>query len=503
MEIEAKFATTAPVTAKQINALSIPGFTLTDSGVEPHSDVLLDTDSRLITTTMHALRIRTAGEKRVVTFKGPNQGSQGTHEREEIEAPLDGQVSFDPAQWPSEVGVPVLALTHGDALHPLLRLRVERHTWVVRKHGHVVGELALDNGEILAGGRREPLAELELELKESGTRADLETVSAALKEALPIQPEPRSKLQRGLALLRHARWTLDGYTTAEAVVRHVIRGRLRSLSQAQHGVIEQGDADSIHDMRVATRRIRSTLQAIEGVGIFPDKTLRSLRSRLSKLADELGAVRDLDIFLGHVGDWVGSDSERERDLQRLRDDLAAQRRASYEALVALIGKKKYAKLLADLAAFVAPPKTPPADGSCALTRHVVGTVLWPRYESVLRYETVIADAEPATLHLLRISCKRLRYVLEIFATVLGKHAAPLRKALVAAQSHLGDIQDLTIAIRLVEQRIKSEPEHASLPLFAEDLRKQREELIGQLDSIWQPLRAQSTRKALCDGLAAL
>jgi CHAD domain-containing protein len=268
-------------------------------------------------------------------------------------------------------------------------------------------------------------------------------------------------------------------------------------------VVEQGDADAIHDMRVATRRIRTTLQAFEGAGVFADKTLRSLRGRLSAVADELGEIRDLDIFLKRVREWVGADVARERDLEPLRDLLAGRRLAGYERLVKRLEKRKHARLVADLERFTCTPVTPPEGQGCPLTRHYAGSALWPRYETILRYETIIAEAPPPTLHQLRIACKRLRYALEIFVTPLGDGVAPLRKALTAAQSHLGDVQDLTVALKLVSRLSQRDPDNAGLRAFEQALDAERGQLIGQVEEVWEPLRSQRVRDVLSQTLAAL
>lgn len=502
MEVEAKFAITGALAPEQIDALTLTPYTLRPSGVESHNDVLLDTTSRALTRTLHGLRIRTIGERHILTLKGPNRSVNGVHEREELEAPLDGPLSYDAHHWPPAIGVQVVALTNGEPLGPLLRVRVERRLWAVRRGGRVIGELALDTGEIIAAGRREPVHELELELKGAGARADLDALRATLLESLPLAAESRSKLQRGLALLLHARWALDGYTPLEAVGRHVVHRHLRSMLEAQRRVIEQGDPDAIHDMRVATRRIRTTLQAFEGAGVFPEKTLLSLHRRLSKVAHELGEVRDLDIQLGRVRGWVGSDGGRERDLEPLRDTLASHRLAGYERLVGQLGKAKHTRLVGDLASFTRQGLAPGAH-ECPLTRHYAGSIIWPRYEAILRFETSIAEAEPPALHQLRIACKRLRYALEIFAPQLGPGIAPLRKALVAAQGHLGDIQDTTVALGLVERLSQRDPHNAGLRAFAQALQGEHATLKLAVDSVWEPLRAQSSRDTLSQALARL
>jgi inorganic triphosphatase YgiF len=503
VEVEAKFAITGALERAQIQALELSPYTLRAAGVERHHDALLDTPSRAITSAQRALRIRSIGERAILTLKGPNQGAEGVHEREEIEAPLNDAPTYDPRDWPREIGEVAETLAQGEPLGVIVRVRVERQLWTVRRGGRVVGELALDTGEIIAAGRREPLRELELELKGSGKRADLDALCVALTKALPLAPESRSKLQRGLALLRHAQWAFDGYTPLETLVRHIVRRRLRDMLWAQRLVIEQGDGDAIHDMRVATRRIRTTLQAFEGAEVFDDVTLESLRTRLSAVADELGAIRDLDIFLMRVSEWVGTDMERERDLEPLRDLLAARRLVGYEQLTARLNKRKHARLVADLERFTQQVAQPAEGQGCPLARHFVGSALWPRYEHVLRYETIVADASPLTLHQLRIACKRTRYALEIFATPLGDGVAPVRKALMAAQSHLGDVQDLTVALQLVSRLSEADPENVGLRDFEEALEAERSRLIAQVDIVWEPVRSQRVRDALSQAIAAL
>lgn len=502
MEIEAKFAIIGPLTADAISALDVSPYELRSAGVEEHEDILLDTPSRAITGARHALRIRTVGARHILTLKGPNEAGEGVHSRDEIEAPLAGDVTFDPTAWPADIRQRVLGLTRGEPLAPLLRNTVRRELWQVSREGREIGEVALDTGAILIPGRPEPIHELELELRGDGARKDLDVLRKRFAAALPLAPESRSKLERGLAALRHARWTLDGYTPLEAVARHTIHQHLRALRAAERLVVEQGDPDTIHDMRVATRRIRTTLQAFESAGVFPDKRLRSLRRRLKRLAEELGAVRDLDIFLAHKRDWVGSDDARESDLARMSDHLARERLAGYERVSRRIHRRKYAKLLADLDTFIATP-APAGPLGCTLVRHYAGSIIWGRYETLLRIESILPVAAPAQLHQARIAGKRLRYALEIFAPTLGDRARPMRKALVECQSLLGDIQDLTVALARVEHASAADPGNRGLRAYAGAIREERARLIERVPAMWAPLSAGEAREKLSRALAAL
>ncbi len=204
MEVEAKFAITGELDPALIDSLDTRPYTFSAAGVEKHVDTLLDTPDLRIIGQMHALRIRAANSTLTLTLKGPNTGKGGIHKRQEWEAPLDPPLRLESDSWPEPIASRVIALSGGASLLPLLHLNVERRRWVIQRDERAIGELALDTGVILAAGRREPIHELELELKGAGARADLDALCALLTARLPLAPEARSKLQRGLALLRHA-----------------------------------------------------------------------------------------------------------------------------------------------------------------------------------------------------------------------------------------------------------------------------------------------------------
>ncbi|NJM04986.1 CYTH domain-containing protein [Candidatus Gracilibacteria bacterium] len=123
----------------------------------------------------------------------------GVHQRAEWEFPSE---TPHPATWPvGEARAIALGLLADAALVALLTIDTQRRVVYVKQGGRAVAELALDHGVIVVGARREPIIELEIELRQAGTRADLDALAVALREHIAIVPEPRSKLARGLALL--------------------------------------------------------------------------------------------------------------------------------------------------------------------------------------------------------------------------------------------------------------------------------------------------------------
>lgn len=197
MEVEAKLALTAPVQPEQVEAVDWSPYMLGERADVQQHDTFWDTPELALSRTRHAVRLREAGPKSVVTLKGPGTVERGVHSREELELPTASEA---PDAWPAEVRARLQELVGDVALRPLLEVANHRRTWPLLRDGRTIGEVALDEGQIIAGGRSEPMHELEIELK-GGTPADLDTLSALVQQALPAHPEDRSKFARGLALL--------------------------------------------------------------------------------------------------------------------------------------------------------------------------------------------------------------------------------------------------------------------------------------------------------------
>ncbi|MDB5440740.1 MAG: hypothetical protein JWM33_3167, partial [Caulobacteraceae bacterium] len=157
--------------------------------------VYFDTPGAKLKAQGYSLRVRVEGEKTVQTLKwhDPDRPT----DRREWEAPVAGQ-GLDLKRLGS---TPLAALLDWklDQLSPVFTVEVERHVVIRRKGGSRI-ELAFDSGQIIAGVRSEPIAELELELK-SGQVADLYALARDLAKAGPQPMLFDSKSARGYALV--------------------------------------------------------------------------------------------------------------------------------------------------------------------------------------------------------------------------------------------------------------------------------------------------------------
>jgi triphosphatase len=202
MEIEAKFRVDDEQTFPQLLALNAIGpFNLVaEPDVEDQCNVYFDTADRRLRAGKYGLRVRDLGHRRIATLKGATKVNDGMYERDEWEIEIGDD--DNPATWPaSEARDRTLALLDGAAPLPILTIRTRRLHVIARRDDTRVAELSLDTGAIDAGGRTANFRELEIELLNTGTRADLDVLVALLRARFTLIPEDLSKLSRGLALL--------------------------------------------------------------------------------------------------------------------------------------------------------------------------------------------------------------------------------------------------------------------------------------------------------------
>ena len=216
-------------------------------------------------------------------------------------------------------------------------------------------------------------------------------------------------------------------------------------------------ADDLRKYRVATRRLRSALR-IFGFAL-PAGPAERLHRGLGELASGVGAVRDADVRIESGLAWQASvkDGGDATSLEPLLEDWRGERAKAHARLIRRLDSKRHRRLLERLVAFVGEPTGGPDAGDASgadvagapTIRDRVASRVWAAYEPIRAREDAVRSADLATLHRLRIRTKRLRYLLEFLADILGTDGPELVALLTALQDHLGAINDTAVTVDAV------------------------------------------------------
>lgn len=235
--------------------------------------------------------------------------------------------------------------------------------------------------------------------------------------------------------------------------RKILRFHFRRMIHQEPGTRAGEDVDALHDMRVATRRMRAAFRVF-GDYYDPEFVAPYLKG-LKRTGRTLGAVRDLDVFREKARAYVRTLScGQEQFLDDFLAVLEGQREKARQSMIAYLDSEEYRRFVERFGEFVEtkasrslPISWKSGEPRPYRVRHVVPMTIYERLAAVRAYDEWLSVPNPplTRFHALRIASKRLRYTLEFFAEVLGPDTDALIEEVVAMQDHLGDLQDAVVA----------------------------------------------------------
>jgi CHAD domain-containing protein len=247
------------------------------------------------------------------------------------------------------------------------------------------------------------------------------------------------------------------------------------------------------------------LEVLEDIA-FDTANVGPLRKGLKRLAAALGVVRDAEVWLESVAEYAARLPEAEQaGLDPLRERLHTMRDVGREDLLATLGSKRTARLLKQLETFVTTEGVGLAkpEHFSPRVRDAAGSALWSRLEAVQIFEIVMPEAPLPLLHELRISCKKLRYTIELFEGALPEDAGRMHEELVAAQDHLGSLHDADVALPFVDEFLDQEPHNLALSHYRTHLEQTRDRLWSSVPELWMRIGSKEFRVRLANIIASL
>jgi triphosphatase len=429
-------------------------------------DTYLDTSDWHLARAGFVLRTRKRGRQEEVTLKDTRPAEEsGLRQRLEVTELLPpGGVSTLGPEGP--VGRRLRAVAGTRRLVEVLQVRTRRRPFVLRVGGVDAAEVALDDTSIVVGGGQKPmtLRRVEVEVGREWQSA-LEPLVSELRESCGLRPASLSKFEAGLLAVGRVvpgppdlgPTDVTPSSTMGQLAYAVIRRQLRVLREKEPGTRLGEDPEELHDMRVATRRLRAALDLFAHV--LPARA-RTYRAELGWLGGVLGEVRDLDVQLQGLQAETGSSGTWDEVLGRAGhaplEDLVSllerDRRSARADMLRALDSVRWERLANGLATMVRQgPLRRSAAGNAPAAIGVPGLVV-QRHDAVTKAaKRARRSGRVADFHRLRIRCKRLRYSLEFGAELYEGATTRFVRQLAGLQDKLGQMQDHEVAgARLAE-----------------------------------------------------
>jgi CHAD domain-containing protein len=307
---------------------------------------------------------------------------------------------------------------------------------------------------------------------------------------------------------------LDGSLPSRDAARALLLHLLGTLEANIPGVRDDLDPEFLHDMRVAVRRTRSALGQIKGV--LPPATTARFTREFAWLQELTGPARDLDVFVLELPAVGGLLSPRSRrSLGPLARLLERRRRSAHADLSRSIDSPRFVRLLADWRTFLLQPTPKRPSGAPNALRpcaELAAGRIGKLHRRALREGAAISAASPAAdLHELRKTCKKLRYLVEFFHSLLDQETAEAAIAsLKGLQDTLGGFQDLQVqadallgyARELAREGKAAPPTYIALGMLVERLRDEqaraRIEFAGRFGDFARKAGRKSWKRLLQD-----
>jgi CHAD domain-containing protein len=347
------------------------------------------------------------------------------------------------------------------------------------------------------------------------TMPDYPTI-APRREAVDAPAAPELATEPGL---------LPDDTMAEGA-RKTLWFHFQRMLAHEEGTRLGEDPEELHDMRVATRRMRAAFP------IFQDyldmRVMQPHLKGLRRTGRLLGAVRDLDVFYEKTQRYLDTlPPGRRSELDPLLEAWHARREQARAAMLAYLDSPRYARFVAQFGEFLSTPgagalPTVSASGEPLphRLRHVVPGALYRRLAEVRAFDEWLSgpDVPLSRYHQLRIASKGLRYALEYFREILGPTAKPLIEAVKGLQDLLGDVNDAVVACNLLRDYLTwgtwgHDPDQRD---FADSIivspgaaaylayrQSELQELLGRFPEVWATFHGQQFGRWLADAVAEL
>jgi len=244
---------------------------------------------------------------------------------------------------------------------------------------------------------------------------------------------------------------LDPDMHSDKATKAILRFLVQVMRINEANIEKDLDTEFLHDFRVAVRRARSATRSALGQikYVFPTKTTDRFKKDFAFVGKLSNELRDLDVYLLNEDKYKAMLPPILRDdIDPLFDHLRKKRSKALQKVIRGLKAKKYAKILQDWEAFLNKPQRDSVTASNAKLPVIdpARNRIYKKYRNVVKVGSqILENTEDEMLHVLRIHCKKLRYLMEFFSSLFPpKKINTLIEQLKKLQDNLGDFNDLCV-----------------------------------------------------------
>jgi CHAD domain-containing protein len=250
---------------------------------------------------------------------------------------------------------------------------------------------------------------------------------------------------------------LDCGAGAGAGIHLVVRARLEEMCAFRAAALDWSDPKGVHDMRVASRRLRSVVRDFSPY-FRRSRKLRHAMDDLKAIADALGAVRDQDVEIMAL-EKLATETlpELQSGIEQFAEERRLRRNSSRSEMEEVLTENALAELQEEfqgaLENGLKVPRNRRSRGDEQKPLEEVTFRQLGRDLIIARFEELQAlsvslyrPLKTKPLHKMRLAAKHLRYAIELFAPCWSEPLLPLAKEIAKLQTSLGELHDCDLWI---------------------------------------------------------
>lgn len=395
-----------------------------------------------------AYRIRREGEKKVATIKRGGSSEGGLHQREEwnksVEIIKPDLKVFADAPFLEEI----LNLSKGEKLKKMFTTRFKRSSVNLKFPDDTIIEFAADQGEVIAGKKKELILEIELELIK-GNIITLLKFAADLAKKYPLLLESRSKYYRGL-MLAGIEADEDSYqvdcqinkeVALQELIHSVLISNLQSIIKVQDAFLQDPqNPETLHQIRVKIRYLRSSLSFFKP--LINEKEYLFIQDSLRNLSHKFSLLREADVINNAWYDLLQNNDLIAKENSQLREMIIKIQSREKKVVLDFITKGALTPIILDIWVMLLQKPFKEGEIESYTFRKYFNYRITDWTKKLRKLGRNSKDSDYNVWHNIRIQIKKTRYVMQEFSPLLKGIIKKDLKYIKAFQELLGNYNDI-------------------------------------------------------------